>query len=107
MLAVVCTATRRGALRLELRSASTSSTRAGASLLVTPRACERATVQIELLSAPGEGDSRYVLESSRPFLVGRDRPIVAYLAAATVGYNWLDVTEETYRGLAEVVLVDV
>jgi dipeptidase E len=64
-------------------------------------------MQIELLSSPGEGDSRYIVEASRPILAGRDRPVVAYLAAATVGDNWLDVTQQTYRGLADVSLIDV
>lgn len=64
-------------------------------------------MQIELLSSCGEGDSRYVVAASRPFLAGRDRPLVAYLAAATVGYNWLDVAEQAYRDLADVALVDV
>ena len=60
-------------------------------------------MHLHLLSTPGKDDLRYVLEASKPYLEGKDDPIVAYLPLASLyAEKWLGVNESAFRGLAQI-----
>ena len=60
-------------------------------------------MDLHLLSTPGENDLRFVIEASRPYLEGKDDPIVAYLPLASLyAEKWLGVNESAFRGLARI-----
>src|SRR5512140_766892 len=61
-----------------------------------------APIQLHLLSTPGKGDLRDVLEACRPYLEGRDEPVVASLPAGSLADEWQERTEQAFRGLARV-----
>jgi dipeptidase E len=63
-------------------------------------------MELHLFSTPGRDDIRAILEASRPYLEGRDDPIVAYLPAASLGNTYQDLTEKAFRGLARVQTID-
>jgi dipeptidase E len=58
--------------------------------------------QLHLFSTPGRDDIRDVLEACRPYLVGRDEPVVAYLPAGSLSSEWQEYTERAFQGLARV-----
>ena len=57
-------------------------------------------MNLHLFSTPGREDIRYIIESSRPYLEGKERPVVAYLPAGSLSNTWQDLTEKAFRGLA-------
>jgi dipeptidase E len=59
-------------------------------------------MNLHLFSTPGKDDLRAILDASRPYLEGRDDPLVAYLPAASLGGTNQDITEKAFRGLARV-----
>ena len=60
-------------------------------------------MQLHLFSTPGENDLRYVIEASRPYLQGKDDPIVAYLPLASLyAERWLGLNESAFKGLAQI-----
>jgi len=64
-------------------------------------------IQLHLFSSPGEGDVSAIIEACRPYLIQQSQPVLAYLPAAAVGYNWLDYTQKAFKDLAEIALIDV
>jgi len=63
-------------------------------------------MNLHLFSTPGKDDIRYILEASRPYLEGKDDPVVAYLPAASLGATYQEYTEKAFRGLARVVTLN-
>jgi peptidase E len=63
-------------------------------------------MQLHLFSSPGEGDIRYILEASRPYLAAAAQPVVAYLPAASWRSNWLTYTQKAFAGLGEVAYIN-
>lgn len=63
-------------------------------------------MQLHLFSSPGEGDIRYILAASRPYLAAAPQPVVAYLPAASWRSNWLTYTEKAFADLGEVAYID-
>ncbi|HSL42603.1 MAG TPA: Type 1 glutamine amidotransferase-like domain-containing protein [Anaerolineales bacterium] len=60
-------------------------------------------MHLHLLSNPGKDDLRYVVEASRPYLEGKDDPVVAYVPLASLyAEKWLGVNESAFRGLARI-----
>jgi len=59
-------------------------------------------MNLHLFSTPGKEDIRYILEAARPYLAGKDDPVVAYLPAAALGGTYQEYTEKAFRGLARV-----
>ncbi len=59
-------------------------------------------MNLHLFSTPGKDDIRYILDASRPYLEGKDDPVVAYLPAASLGDTYQEYTEKAFRGLARV-----
>jgi Peptidase E len=59
-------------------------------------------MNLHLFSTPGKNDIRYIVEASRPYLEGKERPVVAYLPAASLADSWLALTEKAFHGLARV-----
>ena len=64
-------------------------------------------MDIHLFCQPGINDIRFILEVSRGYLETADDPLVAYLPAASTGYNWADYTEKAYEGLAKIAVLDL
>jgi dipeptidase E len=60
-------------------------------------------LDLHLFSTPGEnGDIRYIVEASRPYLEGRDAARVAYMPLASLyAERWLEQTAEYFQGLAK------
>jgi len=63
-------------------------------------------MELHLFSTPGKEDIRYILEAARPYLEGRDDPVVAYLPAASLESTWQEYTEKAFKGLARVKTID-
>lgn len=64
-------------------------------------------ITLHLLSMPGEGDIRWVLEACKPHLQGKSEPTVAFLPQAWLNVNhWLEYTGRSFKGLAQVELID-
>ena len=65
-------------------------------------------IDLHLFSSPGlNGDIRYIVEASRPYLEDRDEPRVAYMPLASLyAERWLEQTAEYFKGLAELDLVN-
>jgi dipeptidase E len=59
-------------------------------------------MNLHLFSSPGKDDIRYILEAARPYLEGKDDPLVAYIPAACLGGTYQEYTEKAFRGLARV-----
>jgi peptidase E len=59
-------------------------------------------MNLHLFSTPGKDDIRYILEASRPYLEGKDDPVVAYLPAASLSGTWQEFTENAFHGLAHI-----
>jgi peptidase E len=63
-------------------------------------------MDLHLFSTPGKDDIRYILAASRPYLEGRDDPLVAYLPAASLGNTHLELNEKAFHGLARLQTID-
>ncbi len=63
-------------------------------------------MDLHLFSSPGKGDIRFILEAARPYLVEKERPVVAYLPAASLEFTWQEYTEKAFSGLARVETID-
>jgi dipeptidase E len=63
-------------------------------------------MNLHLFSTPGQDDIRFILEAARPYLEGKDDPVVAYLPAASLGGTYREYTEKAFRGLAHVTTID-
>lgn len=63
-------------------------------------------MNLHLFSSPGRDDIRYILEASRPYLAGKDKPVVAYLPAASLSDTCQGYIEKAFRGLAQVVTLN-
>lgn len=62
---------------------------------------------LHLFSTPGERDIRNIVEASRPYLEGKDDPLIAFLPLAFLdGEKWLDYTKEQFKGLARVQIIN-
>ena len=59
-------------------------------------------MNLHLFSTPGKDDLRDILDACRPYLEGKDDPVVAYLPAASLGDTYQEYTERAFRGLARV-----
>jgi dipeptidase E len=59
-------------------------------------------MNLHLFSTPGKDDIRYILEAARPYLEGRDDPVVAYLPAASLSETWQEYTQKAFQDLAHV-----
>jgi len=57
-------------------------------------------MNLHLFSTPGKDDIQDILDASRPYLQGKDDPVVAYLPAASLGDTYQEFTEKAFRGLA-------
>jgi peptidase E len=57
-------------------------------------------MNLQLFSTPGKDDIRDILDASRPYLEGKDDPVVAYLPAGSLGDAYQEYTEKAFRGLA-------
>ncbi len=64
-------------------------------------------MDIHLFCQPGINDIRFIVEVSQPYLELADHPLVAYVPAASTGYNWADYTEKAFDGIAEVATLDL
>jgi len=60
------------------------------------------SMNLHLLSTPGENDLGYVLEASRPHLEDKDDPVVAYMPLASLyAEKWHGMNENAFKGLAQ------
>ncbi len=58
-------------------------------------------MQLHLFSTPGERGIEDSVDASRPYLEGKDDPLVAYMPLASLyAERWLEVNEKSFRGLA-------
>lgn len=63
-------------------------------------------MNLHLFSTPGD-NIRYVIEASRPYLNGRDEPIIAYMPLASLyAEKWLEENERAFKGLARLEVVN-
>ncbi|MBI3168763.1 MAG: Type 1 glutamine amidotransferase-like domain-containing protein [Chloroflexi bacterium] len=57
---------------------------------------------LHLFSSPGERDIDDIVEACRPYLEGKDDPIIAYMPLASLyAERWLEMTEDAFKGLAQ------
>ncbi|MGB8214068.1 MAG: Type 1 glutamine amidotransferase-like domain-containing protein [Anaerolineales bacterium] len=63
-------------------------------------------MHLHLFSSAGVDDIRYILDASRPYLEGKDNPVVAYLPAASLGGTYQEYTEKAFHGLAHIRTID-
>jgi dipeptidase E len=63
-------------------------------------------MNLHLFSSPGKDDIRYILAAARPYLEGKDEPVVAYIPAASLGGTYQEYTEKAFRDLARVVTLN-
>ena len=63
-------------------------------------------MHLHLFSTPGKDDLRYILDASRPYLAGREDPVVAYLPAASLSATWQELTEKAFHGLARIATIN-
>jgi dipeptidase E len=64
-------------------------------------------LNLHLFSTPGKDDIRYILDASRPYLEGKDEPVVAYLPAASLGGSYQEYNEKAFRGLARLETINI
>lgn len=63
---------------------------------------------LHLFSTPGQNNISDIVEASRPYLEGKDDPIIAYLPLASLyAEKWQGLNEETFKGLARLQTVNV
>jgi peptidase E len=60
-------------------------------------------VDLHLFSNPGINNISFILEACRPYLEVQARPVLAFMQWASVNRDWLDYTQKTFSGIAEVV----
>jgi peptidase E len=60
------------------------------------------SVDLHLLSKPGDGDIRYILDACRPYLEAQTRPLLAFMQWASIVHDWQGYTQKEFHGLAEV-----
>jgi dipeptidase E len=63
-------------------------------------------MDLHLFSTPGKDDIRDILDACRPYLEGKDDPVVAYSPAASLGDTYQESTEKAFRGLARVTTIN-
>lgn len=64
-------------------------------------------INLHLLSIPGKGDIRWVLEACRPYLVNKSDPTVVFMPQAWLNvHHWFDYTARSFEKLARVELID-
>jgi dipeptidase E len=63
-------------------------------------------MNLHLFSSPGKDDIRYIMEAARPYLEGKDDPVIAYIPAASLGGTYQEYTEKAFRGLARVATIN-
>lgn len=64
-------------------------------------------INLHLFSMPGKDDLRYVIEASRPYLDGKQDPIVAYMPLASLyAERWRRMNEGAFDGLAQLVEIN-
>jgi len=64
-------------------------------------------MNLHLFSSPGENDIRYVIKASRPYLEGRDDPVVAYMPFASLyAEKWLEYNKTAFNGLARLIEIN-
>jgi dipeptidase E len=64
-------------------------------------------MELHLFSTPGQNDIHHIIEACRPHLAKRDDPTVAFLPQAWLNVrHWLDYTVKSFKGLAQVELID-
>jgi dipeptidase E len=64
-------------------------------------------MQLHLFSTPGENDICYIVEASRPYLEGKDDPMVAYMPLASLyAERWMELNEKSFKGLARLEAVN-
>ncbi|HEX5836821.1 MAG TPA: Type 1 glutamine amidotransferase-like domain-containing protein [Anaerolineales bacterium] len=64
-------------------------------------------MELHLFSTPGKDDLRDVVEASRPYLEGKDEPVIAYLPLASLyTERWQRLNEEAFRDLGRLVEVN-
>lgn len=63
-------------------------------------------MNLHLFSSPGKDGIRDILDACRPYLDGKDDPIVAYFPAGFLGDMYQEYTEKAFRGLARVATIN-
>jgi peptidase E len=64
-------------------------------------------VKLHLFSIPGKDDLQNIIEASRPYLEDRPDARIAYLPLASLfAERWLDITQEAFKNLASVDLIN-
>ncbi len=64
-------------------------------------------MKLHLFSIPGKDDLQNILEASRPYLEDRPDARIAYLPLASLfAERWLDITQEAFKNLASVDLIN-
>jgi peptidase E len=64
-------------------------------------------MKLHLFSIPGKDDLQNILEASRPYLEDRSDARIAYLPLASLfAERWLDITQEAFKSLASVDLIN-
>ena len=64
-------------------------------------------MKLHLFSIPGKDDLRNILEVSRPYLEDKSDARIAYLPLASLfAARWLDFTQDAFKDLASVDLID-
>lgn len=59
------------------------------------------SMNLHLLSTPGENDLRYVIEASRAHLEDKDDPVIAYMPLASLyAEKWREYNKTAFNGLA-------
>lgn len=57
---------------------------------------------LHLFSSPGERDLDDIVDACRPYVEGKEEPTIAYLPLASLyAERWLEMTEDAFKGLAE------
>ncbi len=64
-------------------------------------------INLHLFSSPGDRDIRWVVDASRPYLEDDGSSTIAFLPQAWLNVrHWLEYTEKSFKGLAQVALID-
>jgi dipeptidase E len=63
-------------------------------------------MNLHLFSTPGKDDIRFILDASRPYLQGKDDPVVAYLPVGSLGDTYQEYTEKAFNGLARLATIN-
>ena len=64
-------------------------------------------INLHLFSSPGDRDIRWVVDACRPYLEDDGSSTIAFLPQAWLNVrHWLEYTEKSFKGLAQVALID-